>query len=241
MKIWLTLLALLAVPPASAADDAILLFGDDNYPPVIWVEKGEPRGELPRILRALEPALGRSFRFELTPWRRAYESAAAGRGGLIGVSLTSERQKLFDFSDPVYDDNINIVVLRGREFAYRELHDLRGRKLGGQLGASYGEAFDRALQQGTVSVERDTSQVLRLRKLLAGRIDAALIGNGQAGIDATIAADPELQRNRERFVALDRPLAVDQLYLAFPKSMAARPLLQQFNVALRAMQQQAAR
>lgn len=240
MKFWFTILMIVMLP-ASAADDSILVFGDDNYPPVIWAEKGEARGELPRILRALEPALGQKFRLELSPWRRAYESAAAGRGGLIGVSLTSERQKLFDFSDPVYDDNINIVVLRGREFSYRELHDLRGKRLGGQLGASYGEAFDRSLQSGDVAVERDTSQVLRLRKLLAGRIDAALIGNGQAGIDATIAADPELQRNRERFVALDRPLTVDQLYLAFPKSMMAKPLLQQFNAALRAMRPIAAR
>ncbi|WP_374403105.1 substrate-binding periplasmic protein [Niveibacterium sp.] len=240
MKFWFSLLVMAALP-ASAADDSVLVFGDDNYPPVIWAEKGEARGELPRILKALEPALGQKFRFELSPWRRAYESAAAGRGALIGVSLTSERQKLFDFSDPVYDDNINVVVLRGREFAYRELHDLRGKKLGGQLGASYGEAFDRALQSGDVAVERDTNQVLRLRKLLAGRIDAALVGNGQAGIDATIAADPELQRNRERFVALDRPLTVDQLYLAFPKSMMAKPLLLQFNAALRAMRPVATR
>jgi len=235
MKFWTTLFALMLAAPHAAAEDAILVFGDDNYPPVIWADKGEPRGELPRILKLIEPAVGVRFRLELSPWRRAYESAAAGRGGLIGVSLTSERQKLFDFSDPVYGDNINIVVLRGKEFAYRELNDLKGKRIGGQLGASYGEVFDRALQQGDVAVERDTSQVQRLRKLLAGRLDAALIGNGQAGIDATLAADPELQRHRDRFVALDRPLAVDQLYLAFPKSMGATALLQQFNAALRSI------
>ncbi|QSI77057.1 substrate-binding periplasmic protein [Niveibacterium microcysteis] len=233
MKFWSILFALITWAPALVADDTIPVFGDDNYPPVIWADKGEPRGELPRILKLLEPAMGVRFRLELSPWRRAYESAAAGRGGLIGVSLTSERQKLFDFSDPVYGDNINIVVLRGKEFSYHELGDLKGKRLGGQLGASYGEVFDHALQQGEVAVERDTSQVQRLRKLLAGRLDAALIGNGQAGIDATIAADPELQRNRDRFVALDRPLTVDQLYLAFPKSMGATAMLQQFNAALR--------
>ncbi|GAA5175639.1 hypothetical protein GCM10025771_08340 [Niveibacterium umoris] len=224
--------ALLLAGLAHGADDALVVFGDDNYPPIIWAENGEPRGELPRILSEVEALLGKRFTLQQSPWRRAYESALAGKGGVIGVSLTSERQKLFDFSDPIYDDNINVIVLRGHEFAFRALEDLNGKKLGGQLGASYGEAFDTALQNRSLVVDRDTSQIQRLRKLLAGRIDAALIGNGHAGLDATIAADPELLRNRDRFVALERPLAIDRLYLAFPKSMQAGELLQQFNAAL---------
>jgi polar amino acid transport system substrate-binding protein len=187
----LTLVAgsLLALPGASSAE-RLVVFGDDRYAPVIHEEAGRPVGFLVELLRRAQLYSGDDYDIRLMPWKRAYAQALAGQGGLIGVSLTSERQLVFDYSRPVYDDDIGIVVLRGKEFAFSEIADLKGKRVGGVAGASYGEAVDLAIKAGVFEVDRDSGQDNRLRKLLAGRVDAAFIGNGTPGFQRLLASMP---------------------------------------------------
>ena len=203
----------------SAWADEIIVFGDDNYAPVIHLQAGKPAGVLVDLLRKVAERTGDTYTVQLFPWKRALETAKAGRGALIGVSLNAERAGVFDFSDPVYDDDIQIVTLKGREFGFDKLADLKGKVLGGVLGASYGEQVDTAIRDGVFKIDRDVSQVNRLNKLLAGRMDAALIGNGIEGFESVLQSDPQLVAKRGQFSVLAKPLTRDPLYLAIPKSM----------------------
>jgi polar amino acid transport system substrate-binding protein len=74
-----------------------------------------------------------------------------------------------------------------------------------------------------------------MKKLLAGRVDVVIIGNGSSGLDRLIFSDPMLEANRDKFVVLPRPLVVDPLYLAFAKTMNMKPALQRFNKAITAL------
>jgi len=226
---------------APAAAETLIVFGDDAYAPVIHMKQGQPDGALVRLLKRAESLTGDHYDLRLVPWKRAYELARRGEGGLIGVSYTQERAAIFDYSKSMYDDDIRIVTLKGREFAFAELSDLKGKLLGGVRGASYGEAVDKAIAAGLIQVDRDIGQVSRLRKVLAGRLDAALVGNGPAGFDAVIDSHPELQANRDKFVALVKPLARDPLYLAFPKELGKSAALARFNEALDKLRKEPAR
>jgi polar amino acid transport system substrate-binding protein len=233
--------ALGALPLALQAQSprTLAVFGDDSYPPVIHLAQGRPRGFLVEVLERVEPRLQVRFELQLMPWKRAYVLALREQGGLIGVSRNQERDGLFDFSRPIYNDDIRVVVLKGHGFPFKDLPDLRGRRIGGVSGASYGERVDAAIRDGLFTVERDIGQVSRLRKLLAGRLDAAFIGNGERGFEWQLASHPELQAHRDQFELLPVPLARDPLHLAFPKALQQRDFLAQFDQLTKELRLQA--
>jgi ABC-type amino acid transport substrate-binding protein len=220
----------------AAQGETLVVYGDDTYQPVISSQSGKPVGVLVDILRKVSEQSGDSYDIQLFPWKRAYELASMGKGALIGVSKTTERQQIFDFSEPLYNDDIQIVVLKGREFPFTQLADLKGKSLGGVLGASYGEAVDKAIQENLFKVDRDIGQSGRLKKLLAHRMDGALIGNGQAGFESVLASDPLLLAQRHQFLVLKTPLTRDPLYLAAARSMDKKAVIERFNKALRELQ-----
>lgn len=229
-KVWVWLVAWALVGTCSA--EKLVVRGDDSYPPVIHSHNGRPSGFLVTILQRVAVLTGDQYDIQLSPWKRAYEMASRGEGGVIGVSFNQERAKLFDFSKPVYDDDIQIVTLKTRTFTYNRLEDLRGKTIGGVLGASYGDSVDSALASGLFVVERDVGQAGRLRKLLAGRLDAAFIGNGVAGLDGVMNSHDDLRTNRAKFSVLATPLTRDPLHLAFAKSMNKREALDRFDAAV---------
>jgi ABC-type amino acid transport substrate-binding protein len=230
------LLALWATLGTSQAETLVVL-GDHGYAPVIYSQNVKPAGLLPAILARASALTGDHYDLRLSPWKRAYEMAARGEGGVVGVSLNKERARIFDFSRPLYDDDIQIVTLKGKTFPYAKLEDLKGKTIGGINGASYGDDVDKAIVSGLFVVDRDVGQAGRLRKLMAGRLDAAFIGNGQAGFDSIVSSEEELRNNRAQFVVLSTPLTRDPLHLAFPKSMHKREALDRFDAALEKLTQ----
>ncbi|MDT8990764.1 transporter substrate-binding domain-containing protein [Curvibacter sp. APW13] len=215
-----------------ARAENLVVFGDDSYAPVVFMREGKPAGILVRILERAEALTGDHYDIRLSPWKRAYELAARGEGGVMGVSFNHDRARIFDFSKPVYDDDIQVVTLADKTFAFSQLSDLKGKLIGGVHGASYGDAVDAAIAKGLISIERDVGQGGRLRKLLAGRLDAAFIGNGSVGLETAIASEPMLRANREQFAVLPKPLTVDPLHLAFAKSMDKAAAIARFDAAV---------
>ena len=223
-------LLLLCVTGALSAAEEIVIFGDNDYRPVIFEDaQRQSAGILSEVLRQFAQDSGTEVNIKLYPWKRAYTNAEKGLGGVIGLSRTPERMQIFDFSAPIYDDSINVVVLKGKEFPFNSLADLEGRIIGVQSGASYGSEVDAAIAAGQLSVEADQGHISRLNKLLHGRIEAAFIGNGQRGLQALLESDSRLAANQEQFVVLPRQLASDLLYLGFAKPLNQQPLLDRFN------------
>ncbi|WP_338668176.1 substrate-binding periplasmic protein [Pseudodesulfovibrio methanolicus] len=225
--------AQLSAPPAHAADP-IVIFGNDSKPPKSWMENGRAKGILVDILHEVETRSGLTVDLRLMPWKRAYLNAMDARGGIFGLSKNKERQALFDFSELMYVDEMRLVVIKGHEFPYRSMEDLRGKTLGVTRGASYGDGFDRAKDR-IFTPSEDSGATSRLRMLLAGRIDAALIGPGEASVRVTIAGDETLMENRDQFVILDTPFVRDDNYIGFSKCLDRREVLEKINRALRGM------
>ncbi len=211
----------------------LTILGYDKEPPKFYNEKGQPKGIFIDMLRYIEKEIGYTFHIKLYPWKRAYMHALNAEGGIIGLSKTNERLRIFDYSDIMYYDEIMIVVIKGKEFHYENINDLKGKKVGYVRGATYGDEFNQALRSRLFIPVEDENHVQRLRKLLYGRIEVALVAPGKAGVFNYIQSDPELKKEEHQFVVLSKPLKRDPNYLGISKKMKMTGFLLQFNKALK--------
>lgn len=223
------------VPATAHAQQVVFIVGNNYKIPKIYAdESGSPSGILIDILKHIDQRMEEySFRYHLYPWARAFRMAQDAEGGIIGLSMTSERTKIFDYSDPVYMDTVAVIVRRGEEFPFTGLSDLAGKRIGiGRMG-TFGDKFDRMREENIFTVYEDNGPVLRLRMLLAGRIDCALISPMDIGLQATIGKDERLQELADEFVQLPVPVLQDPNYLGFAKAMNMKDFLEKFNAVLR--------
>lgn len=228
-------LLLLCLLFCGAAQTRELLIVGNNYSvPKIYAEAEEPRGMLVDILQYADAAMPEHrFTLHLYPWARAYWMAEEAQAGIVGLSWTAERQAIFDYSEPLFYDEVLVVVRRDEEFAFGGIDDLAGRRVGIGAGGSFGEKFEQARRRGLFQVDEDNGPVSRLKKLLAGRIDVALINPGLAGLQRAIAQDRKLQERAGDIQALPQPLKRDANYLGFHKRLAMGTFLEEFNAVIR--------
>jgi len=231
-KILSALSGLLLVSAAWSMD--LTIFGGDSSHPKMYLQDGKNRGILIDILQYADQELREdTLRIELFPWARAYRYASSGVGGIVGLSWTQERSALFDYSDPVYVDDVVIVVRKDKQFSFKELADLQGKRVGLGRGGSYGEAFEQAREAGLFVVDGDGGAIDRVNKLVLGRLDCALFNAGKAGFEELLRSNKMLEKLRDTLVVLPVPLRSDPNFLAFPKSMNMRPWLAEFNLIIK--------
>ena len=130
-------------------------------------------------------------------------------------------------------DDVVIVVRKGREFIFKELSDLHGKRVGIGRGGSYGEAFEKAREANLFTVDGDAGAMERLNKLLLDRIDCALFNAGKAGFEETLRSNRVPEAQREALVVLPVPLRSDPNFLAFSKTMQMKPWLDLFNQVIK--------
>jgi ABC-type amino acid transport substrate-binding protein len=211
--------------------DTIVVYGSDQFPPVSYLVDGKPRGSFPAILARLEKETGDRYIVQLVPWARALWMAQQGQGALANLSWTAERAAYLDYSVSIYPAEVVLVVKKGREFPFNTLADLEGKLIGAGLGSSYRDEVDQAIASGRIKVDRDSNQLSRMNKLLAGRVDAIFVGTGRPGVRTILESTPELRHLADQFVVLPKAVTVDPLYLGIPKSMNKQEALKRLNSA----------
>ena len=221
---------------ASVRAETLVVFGGDNFAPSTYMLRGEPAGNLVDILKKVSKKTGDTYQIRLYPWKRAYEYALRGDGAILGLSMTPERQELFDFSEPVYYNELQLVVAKGNEFAYNNFEDLKDRSVGGGTGVSYGPEVDQAIANGAFLLDRDSDATARLQRVLIGQLQVAIIGHGMQGLDYLVQGHPRLANRRGELSVLPKPLVRDPLYLAVTKGMQKKEALARFSRALQELQ-----
>jgi polar amino acid transport system substrate-binding protein len=163
-----TLLLLLSLPACGAARDVITLTTGEWRPYLSRQFAGN--GAIARIVTAAFALEGVEVRYLFRPWKRAYEEAAEGGAeGSLAWSTSqrwdNERQRLFYFSDAVFDGQSVFFHLKSMPFRWRDDPQLTGVTMGGTLGYEY--FFD---EYPGLKIDRSApSDELNFYKLLAGR------------------------------------------------------------------------
>jgi polar amino acid transport system substrate-binding protein len=216
--------------------ETLVVFGGDTFAPSTYLLQGKPAGNLVDILKKVSEKTGDTYQIRLYPWKRAYDYALRGDGAILGLSMTPERQELFDFSEPIYYNELQLVVVKGNEFAYNKFEDLKDRSVGGGTGVSYGPEVDQAIASGAFVLDRDSDATARLQRVLVGQLQVAIIGHGMQGLEYLVQGHPRLSKRRGELSVLPKPLARDPLYLAAPKGMQKKEVLARFSKALHELQ-----
>ena len=147
---------------------SLVFLGDKDYPPVAYLDNGVARGMDVDLAQALAVPMKRGIRVELMDWNLAQEKVLKGEAdGLLGLSVSEERRKLYDFASPTFAHEFGLVV-RSSETTIRDVSDLNGKKVGVTAGG-----FPRKFME-----ERPGLQLVLINnyedgldRLLAGTID----------------------------------------------------------------------
>ena len=172
-RLSLGLLALaLFCAPARAAEKYVAA-ADCYWPPMeLLDENKQPAGYSPDYLKALAKAVGIEIEVRNVAWDGIFGGVATGQYDIVSssVTITEERKKQFDFSDPYYEVVQAVVLPAGQHIA--SLKDLKGRKVGGQI-ATTGIFVLRKAAVGAELKEYDDVG-LAVEDMLKGRIDAVI-------------------------------------------------------------------
>lgn len=222
------------VSMAGQASEVLPIVGDYKAKPKNWLdEKNMPKGIMIDLLNEVSLRTGIEFTYELSSWKRAYALSQNGKGAIIGFSKTAERQKHWDYSEPMYHDELVFVTTRAKVFSFHGLESLNGRRLAIKSGSSYGDDFELARQKGYFQVVETIDRVGQMRMLTSDRVDVVLVSPGRLALESVIAQNRWLKEHHDEFVIISPAYKRDPNFLGIPKSMGKSHLLPVINQALR--------
>jgi polar amino acid transport system substrate-binding protein len=165
---------------------------DATWPPMEMVDSNKQIvGFDIDFLTAVAKEAGFTPVFKNTAWDGIFAGLAAGRYDMIAssVTITDERKKQYDFSDPYI--NVGQILVVPKTDATKALADLKGKRAGAQIGTTGAMEIKK-----TAGVELKTYDEIGLafEDMAAGRIQGVVC-------DEPTAAHYALQRKeyKERF------------------------------------------
>jgi polar amino acid transport system substrate-binding protein len=175
------LLCVALVLCSQAAQARTIVFASDcTWPPMEMInEQRQCVGFGPDLVNAISKAAGFEAKIQNTAWDGIFAGLAMGRYDAISssVSITEERRKAMDFSDPYFEVKQGVVVREGSPIKTEA--DLKGRTLGAQIGTT---GFFAARRIAGDSAKSYDEVGLAIVDLANGRIDAVIC-------DDAVAAD----------------------------------------------------
>ncbi|MBR4742408.1 MAG: transporter substrate-binding domain-containing protein, partial [Desulfovibrio sp.] len=119
------------------AADKYIVASDCTWPPFEYLDDNkQPQGYSIDYLRAVAKAAGFEVENRNVAWDGIFGGVATGQYDIIASSttITEERQKTFDFSDPYMEITQAVILRAGQKCS--SLKDLAGKRVGGQIATT---------------------------------------------------------------------------------------------------------
>jgi polar amino acid transport system substrate-binding protein len=182
MRRLLTTLLLCAglCQPVQSQEQIRIAIGE--WPPFIG-EALPHYGVVPQLLNEAFATQGVSVEYGFFPWKRAYTEVKQGRWQASAIwGRTPEREADCLFSAVVYRDEVVLFYRRDKPISWdgslAGAEQLNGLRIGIPLGSAKMPVLEEAERRGWVQYEASGDELINLRKLAAGRIDAVDIVKG---------------------------------------------------------------
>lgn len=179
-RLFLTGLLMLAMGSTAWAQDKIVFAADCTWPPMEMMSEGkECVGFSPDLVNAMAEVGGFEVEIRNTAWDGIFAGLAMGRYDAIAssVSITDERKKAMDFSDPYFEVKQGVVVQENSGITSEA--DLADKTIGAQIGTTGYFAASRIAGDNAKSYDEVG---LAITDLANGRVDAVIC-------DDAVAAD----------------------------------------------------
>ena len=160
-------LAALVCGCAGRKDDTVKMITEATFPPYEFLRGQEIVGIDVEICRAVAAKLGKKFQCETVDFDSVIPAVISGKADLAaaGITVTEDRRKNVDFSDPYV--KTGIVVVYKKDNPFRDREQLKGQKIGVQSGTTSEAFVTDALRQ---EPERAKSPAEAVAALKAGRV-----------------------------------------------------------------------
>ncbi len=158
---------------AQAAEKTYTVASDGTWPPMEFLDdKKQVMGYSSDYLRAIAKEVGVKFDIKNIAWDGIFAGVAAGNYDIVAssVTITPERQKQFLFTDPYCEIHQALIV--PKDSAIKSLADLKGKKVGGQIGTTGIFVMEKAKTGATIKEYEDVG--LAMQDMANGRIDAVM-------------------------------------------------------------------
>jgi len=153
--------------------------------------------------------------------------------GYFPAYYTQERAQECYFSQPIGSAKVGLAYLKSAPLQFDSVDDLVAQSkntIGVVYGYSNGAEFDALVKQGRLKTENSVSDGLNLRKLLIGRVQAAVVD--ELVLRYLLKTDPLLINYANQIAFHPHPLADLKLYVCFQMSPQGMEIKNAFDRAL---------
>lgn len=130
-----------------------------------------------KLAQAIADELGVKLEVTTMSFDNVLSSLQAGKADIAisGISVTDERKKTFDFSDPYYETQNAIIVRKDQESTYSSLDAFKGKKVAVQKGTIEEGLAKKQLKDSTVVSL--TAMGEAINEVKSGQVDAVDLEN----------------------------------------------------------------
>ena len=230
MKKFLTAMAVGALTaacavPVMAEDDNVLVMATNaEFPPYEYREGDEIVGIDAEVAALIADKLGMELQIEDMAFDSVLAAVQTGKAdiAMAGITVTEDRQKTVNFTDPYTTATQMIIVAEDSEIASPD--DLTGKTVGVQLGTT-GDIYADDIEDATV--ERYSKGFEAVQALIQGKIDAVVIDGEPAKV---------FVEQNEGIKLLDEAFTEEEYAIAIAKDN--EELLEQVNTALNELKEE---
>ena len=172
-RLLLALVAVSLLCGQAMAAEKFIVATDCTRPPMEMLDANkQPIGFDVDFITAVGKAAGFEVDVRNIAWDGIFGGVATGQYDIVAAAttITEERQKQFDFSDPYYEVAQAVVLPAGKSI--KSLADLKGKKVGGQIGTTGVFVIRKA--GVTVDLKEYDDVGLAIQDMLGGRLDAVI-------------------------------------------------------------------
>ncbi len=184
------------------------------------------------VAAAVAKQFGYTTKIDYFPWTRAMQVGREDESfsGYFPAYYTEERARQCHFTAPMGHSSVGLAYLNDKPLKWRTVSDLIGMKIGVVAGYSNGAEFDALVKQGQLNIDASPGDTFNLKKLLANRVQAAVID--RSVLRYLLLTDPDLTKQREKIAFHENILAELSLHICFKRTPIGLKLQQNFNAAL---------
>ncbi|MCQ2491887.1 MAG: ABC transporter permease subunit [Lachnospiraceae bacterium] len=203
-------------------DGKLIMATNAEFEPYEFLHEGEIVGIDAEMARAIADKLGKELEIQNIQFDSIITAVQSGKAdmGIAGMTVTEDRLKNINFSDP-YTTAKQVIVVRPGEVGaspVKTADDLNGKKIGVQLGTT-GDIYASDIEDA--KVEKYNKGADAVQALKQGKVDAVII-DGQP-------AKAFVDRNRDLSI-LDDPFVTEEYAICIAKGNL--DLLDDVNKAL---------
>ncbi|MCH8618305.1 transporter substrate-binding domain-containing protein [Undibacterium sp. TS12] len=210
---------LLCLPGVSllAADKPVMNLASLEWSPYVGSHLPD-EGLTSVIVKSAAIQAGIDTHISYTPWSRAVQLGLndPGYAGYFPAFYLKEREKTCYFSAPLGNSIVGFAYLKDRHFDWKNYTDLKGLTIGVVQDYANGEEFDAEVRKEQLRLDVAPSDISNLRKLMAGRVDLAIVGKDV--LRQLLITEPSLKPGRDSIVFHPREVTNFSMHICFQRN-----------------------